>query len=110
MTSRLSFKICCEQGQYEKLLHYCLTDAKLVFNLCQQKDMKIMNAQDRSASLTIEGGKWIALENETPKERKRPSAFRRKPPTCMPQGVAHPFPIINPEKLDWVFIVNNEKL
>jgi hypothetical protein len=88
-------------------------DAKLVYNLCQQKDMKIMNAQDRTATLTIEGGKWIAIENTILNERKRPSV-RRTPFSGspakfgnLPRAVSQSFPIVNPEDLDWVFIVNN---
>ena len=84
-------------------------DAKLVFNLCQQKEMKILNAQDRTAILTVEEGKWIAIESPVPNERKRPPVRRAPFSGSMPKAIQQAFPIINPEKLDWVFIVNNEK-
>ncbi len=92
------------------MLNYCLMDAKLVFNLCQQKDMKITNAHDRTAILTIEGGKWIATESPKSNERKRPPVRRTPFNGSVPRAESQAFPIINPEKLVWVFIVNNENL
>jgi hypothetical protein len=107
----------------EDLLHYCLMDAKLVYQLCHLPHIKLGNFSDTSVvRINYYNGKWSTQQEEVGhfKWKGRPhhlSAGHNKhksPAPCWPTVAGVPCklvilgqilasaPLTNPEMLDWI--------
>ena len=66
-----------KQGKFEKLLDYCLTDAKLTFKLCKLQDIRLGDG-DEIVTINHSSGKWSLSEKISKQSKYQPKKNKKK--------------------------------